>query len=78
MAQYYKTCPLPIPVQTKTVDMENGPKMPALSEFDKLCETLLTANAEEGWALELRRYLNTMPREVTKTSPSSQGLHFLR
>jgi hypothetical protein len=33
---------------------------PILSEFDKLRETLLTDDMEEGWASELRRYLSTM------------------
>jgi hypothetical protein len=28
-----------------------------VSEFDKHCETLLTGDATEGWASELRRYL---------------------
>jgi hypothetical protein len=37
-----------------------------LSEFDKLHETLLTDDAEEGWASELHRYLHTMQRDVTK------------
>jgi hypothetical protein len=31
-----------------------------LSKFDKLRETLLTDNAEEGWASKLHHYLNTM------------------
>ena len=37
-----------------------------LSEYDKLHETLLTDDAEEGWASELRCYLYTMQRNVTK------------
>lgn len=37
-----------------------------LSEFDKHRETLLTDDIEEGWASELRRYLGTMQRDVTK------------
>lgn len=39
---------------------------PTLSEFDKLRETLLTDDLEEGWASELRRYLGSMQRDVTK------------
>jgi hypothetical protein len=39
---------------------------PILSEFDKLRETLLTDDMEEGWASELRRYLSTMQRDVSK------------
>jgi len=37
-----------------------------MSEFDKHRETLLAADVEEGWASELRRYLATMQRDVTK------------
>ena len=39
-----------------------------VSEFDGHCETLLTANVEEGWAAELCRYLGTMQRDVTKNT----------
>ena len=68
MAQYYQTHPSLIPVQMNTVDMENGAKAPMLSEFNKLCETLLTADAKEGWASELCHYLSTMQHEVMKTT----------
>ncbi|PPQ73449.1 hypothetical protein CVT25_000097, partial [Psilocybe cyanescens] len=37
-----------------------------LSEFDKHQETLLSDDAEEGWASELRRYLGTMQCNVKK------------
>jgi hypothetical protein len=37
-----------------------------LSDFDKHRISLLTADVEEGWAAELRRYLGTMQREVKK------------
>ena len=36
-----------------------------LSEYDKLHETLLTDDAEEGWTSKLRHYLYTMQRDVT-------------
>jgi hypothetical protein len=39
---------------------------PVLSEFDRLRETLLTDDVEEGWASELRRYLGSMQRDVSK------------
>jgi len=35
-------------------------------EFDKHRETLLSDDAEEGWALELRRYTKMMQRDVKK------------
>ena len=40
--------------------------VPTLTEFDKHRKTLLTADDDEGWAAELRRYLATMQREVEK------------
>jgi hypothetical protein len=45
---------------------ENMADAPVFQNFDKLRETLLTADAEEGWASELRRYTSTMQRDVTK------------
>jgi len=69
MAQYYKTRPRPIPRQTNTgIHAEQAADCLILSEFDKLRETLLAADAEEGWASELRRYLGTMQRDVTKNT----------
>ena len=37
-----------------------------LSEYDKHCKQLLSDDVDEGWALELRRYLGTMQRDVKK------------
>jgi len=65
MSQYYNTRP-PLPQTNAITPTENGADAPVLSEFDKLRETLLTADAEEGWAAELRRYTSTMQRDVTK------------
>ncbi|KIM34891.1 hypothetical protein M413DRAFT_79948 [Hebeloma cylindrosporum] len=69
MAEYYKTRPLPIPIQTKALNpTEKHSNAPVLSEYDKLRKTLLGADVEEGWASELRRYLGTMQQDVTKTT----------
>ena len=65
MSQYYNTRP-PLPQMNAINPAENIADAPVLSEFDKLRETLLTADAEEGWASELRRYTSTMQRDVTK------------
>ena len=66
MSQYYNTR-LPLRPQMNTINpTENGADASVLSEFNKLRETLLTADAEEGWASELRRYTSTMQRDVTK------------
>lgn len=63
MAEYYKNRPSAPDVETENPSASTGR---VLSEFDKLRETLLNDDAEEGWASELRRYLNTMERDVTK------------
>lgn len=67
MAQYYNQRPVTIPQRANpenpTAEVR---EVRVLSEFDKLRETLLTDDAEEGWASELRRYLHTMQRDVTK------------
>ena len=39
---------------------------PKMSEFDRHRQTLLSDDAEEGWASELRRYLGTMQQDVKK------------
>ena len=58
MAQYYRN------QSSVPVNETENPLAPAephiLSEFDKLHETLLADDAEEGWAPELCHYLNTM------------------
>jgi hypothetical protein len=66
MSQYYNTRPRLPPQMNAINPAENMADAPVLSEFDKLRETLLTADAEEGWASELRRYTSTMQRDVTK------------
>ena len=64
MAIYYKNRP--------TATISNIPKesastnAPALSEYDKHRLTLLSNDAEEGWASELRRYLGQVQHDVKK------------
>jgi hypothetical protein len=36
------------------------------SEYDRYRQTLIAKDDDEGWAAELRRYLNEMPADVTK------------
>ena len=45
---------------------EGDAAMETLSEFDKHCEALLSNDTEEGWSLELRRYLKTIECGVKK------------
>ncbi len=67
MAQYYQNCPFTTPQQPHGEDHpDQRDDAPVVLEFDKLRETLLTDNMEEGWASELRRYLSTMQQDVTK------------
>ena len=65
MAEYYKTRPRPIPPVTHTRSQASHAADTRL-DFDKMREALLATDAEEGWASELRRYLGTMQRDVTK------------
>jgi hypothetical protein len=65
MAQYYKDQPS-APVVNKTENPPASAEPRVLSESDKLRRTLLTDNAEEGWASKLCCYLNTMKQCVTK------------
>jgi hypothetical protein len=62
MAQYYKTRPCAKPSATSTRTHAGDVR----SDFDRMREALLATDAEEGWAPELRRYLGTMQRDVTK------------
>ena len=60
MSEYYNT-QLPLsPQMNAIIPTENSANAPVLSEFDKLHEMLLTANAEGGWASELCHYTSTM------------------
>ena len=63
MLQYYNDCPIAAP--NVAVDLAPG-EARTLSEFDKHREMLLTEDAEDGWASELRRYLGTVERDVKK------------
>jgi len=67
MAKYYQDRPLAPPQQEKNrsrIDEAAGTS--PLSEYDKVRQTLLTTDMEEGWSSELHRYLGTMQRDVTK------------
>jgi hypothetical protein len=71
MSKYYNDRPRPtavnIPIANDAEEPEtNLNQTSELSEFDKHRIGLLTADVEEGWASELRRYLGTMQRDVKK------------
>jgi hypothetical protein len=70
MAKYWSTRPSAIAVATGSNSSGNQQMASkahrTLSEFDKHRKTLLSNDAEEGWASELRRYLSTMQRDVEK------------
>jgi len=68
MFHYYQTRPSTLATLNGSAQTEaaTSSETPTLSEFDKHRETLLSDDMEEGWASELRRYLSTMQREVTK------------
>jgi hypothetical protein len=66
MAKYYNDRPRSTPGVIPTTNDAEELQASEMSEFDKHRITLLTADVEEGWASELRRYLDTMQRDVTK------------
>jgi hypothetical protein len=62
MAEYYSTRP---PIAPTPVTSDPDPSI-TVSDFDKHRETLLADDIEEGWVSELRRYLETMQRDIKK------------
>ena len=66
MAQYYRCCPLAIPLAPVENAAPTQEAQHTQSEYDKHRETLLYNDLEEGWASELRRYLGTMQQDVKK------------
>ena len=62
MAEYYSTRPA---LAAAPVTSELDPSI-TISEFDKHRESLLSDDVEEGWRPELRRYLETMQRDIKK------------
>ena len=65
MSKYYNNRPKSTPAVAVVNDAEE-PHACEMSEFDKHRISLLTADVEEGWASELRRYLDTMQWDVKK------------
>jgi hypothetical protein len=65
MYKYYQSRPSTVSLSAQT-QATTSSETATLSEFDKHRETLLSEDTEEGWASELRRYLSTMQRDVTK------------
>jgi hypothetical protein len=64
MAIYYKNRPT---ATISNIQKESAStNAPALSEYDKHRLTLLSNDAEEGWASELRRYLGQVQHDVKK------------
>ena len=66
MAQYYENHLSAPSINESARNPSASTKSHVLSEFDKLHETLLAEDAQEGWASELRHYLSTMEQNVTK------------
>jgi len=68
MSEYYKTRPTAVAILEGSAenDKPKSKNAQTLSEYDKHRKTLLSEDAVEGWASELRRYLITMQRDVKK------------
>ena len=64
MAKYYENRSATAATNVPT-DQDDA-EMHTMSEFNKHHETLLSDDATEGWASELRHYLGTMQRDVKK------------
>lgn len=64
MAVYYKD--RPTAAISTILDNSVSTDTPMLSEYDKHRLTLLSSDAEEGWASELRRYLSKVQHDVEK------------
>jgi hypothetical protein len=62
MAEYYSTRPA---VAARNITSDTDPSI-TISEFDKHRESLLSNDVEEGWVSELRRYIETMQRDIKK------------
>lgn len=61
MVQYYKTRPSTANLNVSEENEERpSTGVHTLTEFNKHHITLLSYDAEEGWASELRQYLSTM------------------
>jgi hypothetical protein len=62
MAEYYSTR---LPVAPTSESIESDPSI-TVSDFDKHRELLLSDDVEDGWMPELRRYLETIQRDIKK------------
>jgi hypothetical protein len=67
MAKYWRTRPQqidrpPSPTQSPS-ENDNEPFM---SDYDRLRLSLVTQGVSEDWRLELRRYLQDVPADVTR------------
>ena len=66
MSWYYETRPISAS-NTRSKSAATAPgEAPILSKFNKHREQLLSEDAEEGWASELRRYISTVQQDVKK------------
>src|SRR6266478_4818492 len=84
MSNYWKNRPQyqpPAPHSSSPTDSELDVSF--LSEFDRHRLTLVTQGVDEEWQLELRRYLQDVPTDVTRDtdivawwSVSAYYLHF--
>lgn len=69
MAEYYNSR---TPVAPTPITTDSDPSI-TVSDFDKHREALLSNEVEEGWVPELRRYLETMQRDIKKESDIVEG-----
>ena len=54
------------PNQQEDAPVSDGDDLSHKSVFDRLQQTLITCDGDDGWAPELQRYLKDMPADVTR------------
>ena len=65
MTEYWRTRPQH-PASGSDNDNDNDNEEPFMSEYDRHRLSLLTHGSDEDWQLELRRYLQDIPADVTR------------
>ena len=69
MEKYWKSRPVAPPTATPTTPITGNDAASAsassMLEYHRYRQTLLAAEEDEGWEVELRRYLKDMPADVT-------------
>ena len=66
MSEYWKSRPTATMQHTTPLDSLAAAAGLFVSDFDRHCLKLLVQGDEEGWMLELQRYLKDLPANIMK------------